>query len=467
VSSEADAGLTEGTFRAPPRWATWEVFFVTLAVGAACILRLHDLELAPSPKDNWDEVAFAWSGLTLITRHVPYGWSFLKAYHPTYLALNGTTYPMVHPYLDHPPLFSLLIGGEAWLLGARNFADVTATMIRPVAVVLSTLSTYLAYVLGRRVLPRGAALVGVAILATAPVAVLFGRQVESENLLAPLLLLALILVHRLLSGEGSRWAMAGLVVCCVAASLTKVPGIAVGVACALLLALNGRWRLGLVAVAAGIAGLLLYAAYGALVDWQVFLAVLKAQSGRREGVMGAYEFIVAPAGIGKRIRDGWWVLGWLGLGALLIGRRRPPALLAGAALVFTATIMVLASESLVIRYGWYRIAVYPLVYVAAGYVCWQAIKGEALPLLAMLALGGAAAASFGLSARTTDEWAPSALVESLILGVLMLPSIAAAVRSDLPRLRSVAQAAAITTVCVILVLNIIETLRLADIYILI
>jgi hypothetical protein len=49
----------------------------------------------------------------------------------------------------------------------------------------------------------------------------------------------------------------------------------------------------------------------------------------------------------------------------------------------------------------------------------------------------------------------------------MLPSIAAAVRRDLPRLRSVAQAAAITTVCVILVLNTIETLRLADIYILI
>ena len=34
----------------------------------------------------------AWSGLTLITRHVPYGWSFLKAYHPTYLGLNGTVY---------------------------------------------------------------------------------------------------------------------------------------------------------------------------------------------------------------------------------------------------------------------------------------------------------------------------------------------------------------------------------------
>jgi 4-amino-4-deoxy-L-arabinose transferase-like glycosyltransferase len=460
-----DAGAGDA-FRAPPRWATWEVFLVTIVVGGAFLLRLHEMELSPPPRDNWDEVAFAWSGLTLITRHVPYGWSFLKAYHPTYLGLNGTVYPIVHPYLDHPPLFSLLVGGEAWLLGARDLQDVTATMIRPVAVGLSTLSTYLAYVLGRRVLPRGAALAGAALLATAPVAVLFGRQVESENLLAPLLLMALILSHRLLSGEGSRWAIAGLVLCCIAASLTKVPGIAVGAACGLLLFLNGRWRLGLLAGSAAIAGLVLYAAYGALIDWQVFMAVINAQGGRREGVMGAYEFIVAPAGIGRRIRDGWWVLGWLGLGALLMTRRRPPWLLAGASLVFATAIMVLASQSLVARYGWYRIAVYPLVYVAAGYVCWEAIKGEALPLLAVLALGGAAAASFGLS-TTTHEWAPSALVVSIILGVIMLPSIATAVRSDVPRLRQVAQVVAGATLCGILLLNVLESLRLADIYTLI
>jgi 4-amino-4-deoxy-L-arabinose transferase-like glycosyltransferase len=464
VNPEAGAGLAGDTFRAPPRWATWEVFLVTLVVGAACILRLHELELAALPKDNWDELAFAWSGLTLITRHVPYGWSFLKAYHPTYLALNGTTYPVVHPYLDHPPLFSLLVGGEAWLLGARNLADVTPTMIGPVAVVLSTLSTYLAYVLGRRVLPLGAALAGAALLATAPVAVLFGRQVESENLLAPLLLMGLILSHRLLSGEGSRWAVVGLALCCAAASLTKVPGIAVGMACGLALVLNGRWRLGLVAGLGSVVGLLLYAAYGALIDWHAFVAVINAQGGRRQGVMGAYEFIVAPAGIGRRIRDGWWVLGWIGLGALLMTRGRSLQLVAGAALVFTAAIMVLANENLVIRYGWYRVAVYPLVYLAAGYVCWEAAKGAVLPLLAALLLGGAAAASLGLTPGTPHEWAPSALVVSSILGVILVPSIVASVRRDVPMLRNVAQVVAGTALAGILVLNVIESLRLAEIY---
>src|ERR1700682_6707457 len=128
-------------------------------------------------------------------------------------------------------------------------------MIRPVAITLSSLSIVLLYALGRRVLPWQAALVGAALLTTAPVAVLFGRAVESENLLAPLLLLSLILSHRLLSGEGSRWALLGLVLCCAAASLTKVPGIAVGMACGLLLALNGRWRLGLIAGIGGVGGL--------------------------------------------------------------------------------------------------------------------------------------------------------------------------------------------------------------------
>ena len=132
-----------------------------------------------------------------------------SAYQRTLLVANGTSYRIVHPYFDHPPLFSVLVGGGAWLLGARDLQDVTAAMIRPVAIALSSFSTCLAYVLGR-VLPVARACSAAAILiATAPVAVLFGRAVESENLLAPLLLVSLLLAHRLLTGEGKGLADRG------------------------------------------------------------------------------------------------------------------------------------------------------------------------------------------------------------------------------------------------------------------
>jgi hypothetical protein len=465
LTGDAAAVASGGTWQTPPRWRTWEIGALAAVALLGMLLRTHDYALAPLPSDNRDEMGWAWSGLTLLTRHVPYAWSYLNAYHGvSVLFVNGATYPIVHPWLDHPPLFSLLVGAEAWLLGARDLADVTPEMIRPVAIALSTLSIVLLYALGRRVLPWPAALVGAALLATAPVAVLFGRAVESENLLAPILLLSLLVTHRLLTGEGRRPAIAGLVLLCVAASLTKVPGITVGVACGVVLLVGGRWRLAALAVAAGVVGLLLYAGYGALLDWHTFTAVLSAQEARRHGVMGAYEFIVAPAAIGSSARDGWWILGWIGMGALLAGRSRGARLLPWAALVFATAILLFGDERLVLRFGWYRIAVYPLVYAAAAYVCWEAVKEVALlPLLAFLVLGGAAAASFGLTSAV-EAWMPSPVIVSVILAVVLLPTVVAAVRKQSGVARRLAQAVSAGTLLLVLALNVVESLRLDQVY---
>ena len=429
------------------------------------VLRSHDYALAPVPSDNRDELGWAWSGLTLLTRHVPYAWSYLSAYHGvSVVTINEATYPIVHPWLDHPPLFSVLIGAEAWLLGARDLADVTPEMIRPVAITLSSLSIVLLYALGRRVLPWQAALVGAALLATAPVAVLFGRAVESENLLAPLLLMSLLLTHRLLTGEGRRPAIAGLALFCVAASMTKVPGVTVGIACGGVLLVGGRWRLAALAVGAGVLGLLLYAGYGALLDWHTFTAVLSAQEARRHGVMGAYEFIVAPAGIGTNARDGWWVVGWIGMGALLVSRSRGARLLPWAALLFVAAILLFADERLVSRFGWYRIAIYPLVYAAAAYVCWGAVKDAALiPLVVGLVLGGGGAASFGLMSGN-EAWMPSPLIVSGVLAAVLLPAVVAEARKDWGVARRVAQAISAGALVIILALNVVESWRLDQLY---
>ena len=465
MTGNAAAAAAGDAWHAPPRWRTWEIGLLAAVALVGLLLRTHDYALAPVPSDNRDELGWAWSGLTLLTRHVPYAWSYLKAYPGvSLLAINGATYPIVHPWLDHPPLFSLLMGGWAWVRGARDLADVTPEMIRPVAIALSTLSIALLYALGRRVLSWQAALVGSALLATAPVAVLFGRAVESENLLAPLLLTSLVLTHRLLTGESGRPAMAVLAVVCVAASLTKVPGVAVGIACGAVLLLGGRWWWAALAAGSGVLGLLLYAGYGALLDWHTFMAVLSAQEARRHGVMGAYLFIVAPAGIGTSARDGWWMLGWIGMGAFLVGRSRGVWLLPWAALVFAAVILLFADERLVPRFGWYRIPIYPLVYAAAAYLGWEAVKEAALgPLLALLVLGGAAAASYGMT-KGTEAWMPSPLIVSAVLAVVLLPALVAAVRPESAALRRVAQAVAFGALLLIVALNVLESLRLDQVY---
>lgn len=456
--------MTGSRWRPPPRWSLWEIGALVSTIAVGAFLRVHDYWLAPLQVDNQDELAWAWAGLTLITRHVPYSWSYLPSYHDvTALEYAGTTFPIIHPYLDHPPLFNLVVGGWAWLQGARDLTDVTIAMIRPVAITLGLLSLLLTYVLVRRVMGRQTALAATVLLATAPVAVLFSRQVESEALLTPLLLAALIICHRLLTREGKGWAVAALVLVCVAGSLTKVPGVAIGIGAGAVLVGAGRWWPGILAVAGGVAGLLLYGAYGALIDWHQFLLVLQDQEARRHGVMAAYEFIAAPAGLGRGIRDGWWILGWIGLGAILASRAKGQArLLVWPALVFALAMMLMADERLVVRFGWYRIPIYPLAYCGAGYLAWLAFRRvDFAAMLAVLLLGGATAAALASGAT---PWMPPAWALAAAAAVPLVPAVLAQAVPDAPRLRTLARGTIAVALGVLLLLNVVESFQLAQVY---
>jgi 4-amino-4-deoxy-L-arabinose transferase-like glycosyltransferase len=293
-------------------------------VAAGLALRLNGYPDTPSATANADEWAWAWGGLTLLTRGVPTGWSYLHAYTGyDVIHLHGTGYPLVTPWLDHPPLFAVLVGAFQLLFGEHTLAASTTAAIRLPAVLLGAVSVGLTQLVGRRVVGPGAALTGAALLAVAPAPVLLSREVESEALLAPLLLLAILLVHRIWTGEGRTGTIVALGAVAAAASLTKVPGVAVGGAAALALLAGRRWQGAAAAAAGAVAGLGIYALYGAHYDWSVLLAVINAQSGRRSGIMAAYEFIAAPAGINSRLRDGWWLLGWLAVAALASRRPSP------------------------------------------------------------------------------------------------------------------------------------------------
>jgi len=426
-------------------------------------LRLYHYTDAPQFHDNPDEVQFAWAGLSLLTDHVPQSWSFFPEYstHTWLVTPNGFSYPLVKPWLDHPPVFAVLTGGAAWLAGERQFIDVTAASVRLPPIWLSATTVVLTYLLARRLLGRGPAIASSLLLATAPGAVLFGRSVEPEALLAPLLLAALLAAHRLLMKDGGRGSLAVLLACCALAPVVKVPGVAIGGAIALALALNHRWRLGLATLAASIAGLLLFALYGALLDWQLFVAVFQQQAAHRTGVMGAFEFIVEPAGLNRRFRDPWWLLGWIAIGAILWPRRRTMAadLVAWPVVAYAAAMLVMTDQR-VAFFGWYRIAVYPLVYLAAGYLVWRA---AAAPnpgnVLLVLITGGAAASAAWLGGSTALGLAVGTLAAA-IMAVVLVSLLVAGHRPTLAR--------AVTVVVLGLVLlgNLVVSAQLARLYLL-
>jgi hypothetical protein len=460
----AGAGGGAESWERPPGWSWLEAVALGAILAVATILRFHDYSAAPRLSDNQDPLQFAWSGLTLITKGVPYSWEVMTAYHVDFrLFANGTHYDIVHPWLSHPPLLSFLTGGWVYLLGARGLTDVTAEMVRPVGIVLGLASMLLVYLIGRRVLDPRAALIGVLLLAVTPGAVLLGREVETEALLAPLFLTALLMVHRLATGEG-RWpATATLITCAVLLPLTKVTGVVLGASLAVVLLSLGRWRLGLAVFAASATGLALYFGYAALFDFQLFLAVLKEWSSHRQGVLAGLEFITDNAGVGATLHDGVWHLGWLGAAALLLRERLGPrAQLLGWTLVaYASGITVLGDPTVEGRYGWYRIVLYPLVYLAAGFVCWEVIRRpSAAGLLLIMVLVGAGAAEVVLG----RQWQPDAFLLGVVVAVLLLPSALMLWRKESEFWRATAQLAAATSIALIVIASLVTSLSLGWVY---
>jgi hypothetical protein len=349
-----------------------EVAGVAALVAAALVVRLLTYRQLPWDINN-DEIGWGWVGQSILFHGKPASWSYLPGYPtPSVMAspVTGHLLPWQPHWLDHPPLFALLVGVVEAATGETTPADVSLAVIRLVPVVLSTVSVVLLYVLVRRHLGWVTAAAAAVLFAFAPVAVSASALVEAEWLLAPMLLLALLLA----TGR-TRPALAGLVLVCALAPMVKVAGVIVaGSACALLLS-QRRWHRAAAVAAAGVAGLLLFAAWGAYVDWNLFIAITRSQVARHSDPVNPFGFLMSlGAGYGNHVpfRDPVWYAGLLGVAVALVlsaVRRRWTALVLTAPVVgMTVLMLVIEPGVAVYASGWYRLAIYPLVYAAAAWL---------------------------------------------------------------------------------------------------
>jgi hypothetical protein len=303
------------------------------------------------------------------------------------------------------------------------------------------------------------------LLATAPGAVLLSRQAEPEALQAVLLLAALLLTLRISEARAGPWMVPALLLCALAAPLAKVSGFAVAGICAMILVAEGRWRLAAATLGAGLAGLALFVVYGAILDWRLFVHIWTQQVGNRLGVMSAFDFITYATGVNRRLRDGWWILGWIALGLLALGRlRRRELYLVWPAAAYAATMLVMAGERQIEQYGWYKVMVYPEIYLAAGWLAWEAVSRRSLGLLTLLlALGGATATNWWLGG-IGRSWVPNPALLALLLLAVLVPAAVMLWRGSDVRVRAWARAAAFAALAVMLVGNAVESFYLDHIF---
>ena len=342
-------------------------------VMAALVVRLLTYQSLPHNINN-DEFEWGWAGQSLLLHGHPSSWSYLDGYpRGGGVMANPVTHallPWQPRWVDHPPLFAALVGVFALLAGETTPSSVSLSVIRLVPVLCSVACVLLLYLLVRRHLGRPVALVAAALLAFTPVAITASALVEAEWLLAVFLLAALLLI-----GRRGRLGVGALLALCLLAPLVKETGILVPASACLLLLFTHRWRLAVAVAAAGAAGAGLIVAWGAVVDWPVFLATMQAQLARHATPSSPFAFLMSlSSGYGNRVpfRDPVWYAGLLGLvaaGVVCIARRRLREAVFIVPVVAMSLLMLAVSPGLVTQWnGWYRLAIYPLVYVGAAWL---------------------------------------------------------------------------------------------------
>lgn len=365
-----------------------KIIVVVCLLFLALALRFHNYSVYPQRGATSDEYAFAFQGISLLTQGVPAAWSAIPLYkNLTHLTLDGLYFPIVQPYLDHPPLFGLLIG--AWAIVAREttFEAIRLATIRIVPIVLSLISAVLLYLLAKNEYGEKIARFSLAIFATATIIVVNSRVTVAESLLTPMWFIALWMLGRNIK-KSLPWPYISIGLLCAAAILTKVLGLVVwlSVVAILWLRRSSVRNIVYVTIGAWIGGLALYL-YGATYDEKLFWAIQSYQGMNRIlGPNTIWMIIGSPSIVNKIFYDGWYFWGLFALGAASIDIRKNVMIVVPA---FLYLLLLVVSVNETDIHGWYLIPLFPFLAIAGGRLLVESIENARWILFIWAVLVGA------------------------------------------------------------------------------
>jgi len=358
-------------------------------------LRAFRYDFVPQPLAVLDEYSFAWQGLSLLTNGIPVSWSGFEAYENPYpltkikkwyktsiqidgQPINFSTFKnyskpevfisemdlqdgirqihFVQPYLDHPPLTGLVIGGWEYLKGSRFFADVSAKIMRQPALYAAILTSFLIFYLGTLLYNRKVGFLALLIYSTVPTFVLSSRLALAENFLNPLSLLLLVFLFLYFKKEKKIFFYLGALIA-GGAILFKISGIFLLLTGLFLLVFKKR-PLKEILLFSGISLLIgsLYFVYGYYYDGQTFTKILFSQG--HKAFLGPFSFLynlVYPR-ITKAFLDGWVIWGFISLILILFQSAwHKNFWLLAPVFSYLLVFLFLGSND----FGWYRYPFFP------------------------------------------------------------------------------------------------------------
>lgn len=327
-------------------------------------LRIHNYSLYPQRGATSDEYAYPFLGVSLLTHHKPISWSAFSDYkHRENLTIHGIYFPIVWPYLDHPPLYGLLTGSYMLLAGQTSFPKMDIATVRIIPLLLAIISSYLVFLLAQRLYGYTIGIWSLLIFSTVTVFVMNMRIGVAENLLTCILLGALnafLIFEKKFTYK--KIIFLGLLSGC--AFLTKVLGIVVFLSILFFL-LRNKVKFSYISTFCVIFLLLagFFLVYGALYDWNLFLTIQKHQSHRPIGPEMLPYILSTPIIVNKIVYDGWYIFGFIALFVLCASSKKHLFLVIP---FLTYLLLLLLSLTKQGQSGWYLIPLFPFMAIASA-----------------------------------------------------------------------------------------------------
>lgn len=193
---------------------TW---FKTLTLIAVLIftfiLRAHNYDREPDI-GQLEEMLYGWAGINLIAEGVPISWSTLD--YPKSaevfrgeITLDGSD-PKAHvtlfkPWLDEPPVYSLISGGSAYLFGANRWNILPSSYVRLPQIFISFLVSIMIFLIAKKVSGFWMGFTSVLIYGTVPIFVISSRLAVPENLIGLIFLIMIFAILKLREKFSLAW----------------------------------------------------------------------------------------------------------------------------------------------------------------------------------------------------------------------------------------------------------------------
>lgn len=394
-------------------------FLVIAILLLGLFLRINNYTQYPPRGASSDEYTYTFMGMSLLKTGIPTSWSNFPAY-DVYggkrqnLTINHIFFPLVTPYFDHPPLNGILVGGWAIMHGEDTFQKVSTKTIRQVPIALGMLSSLLVYILALRIYGRKTAIWALLIYSTATIFVMVGRTVFAENLLTPLLLLSLFILHNIRKKINLKHILLlGLI--SGLSFWTKELGIVVFLSTLTFLIMEKiETKLILIFCAVSILIFLLYPLYGYIYNWKLFTAVIFAQSTRTLGANTLYTLFFHPISVNKLYFDGWYLVGFVSFFASFFNFEKNKFFLIPSFIYFFLMMFSLTREG---EMGWYMLPMFPFMAILTANLLVESIKKYGGYIFVISLFVGMYISQYRFEAK----YGPSNLTFRIFLLILFLP----------------------------------------------